>query len=834
MASLDSQIYISRDQIRTQIMEYIQFYLELENVDLTKSSFLSFMIDTLATLTSNLLFYQLSVHREFFMTKAQLPESILNLAAFLGYSPSAAKYATANVLLTIPLEFTDASVTFTLEENFQFKADDVQFETYYTTNVTVTNNSTASVQVNNSGRIYNLPVSIDTTSDEPEFSFVIPVRQKQVTTQETQLDANLQEYQFTDISVNFIGKFSSIEVWVKEPGSDPSDTGEQYTEFSSLYLMSSTDKGFVFRRTSTGGVLYFGNGIIGYQPTAGSTIISYITETDGVDGNVIAGSIKIGDRLYTQQGSPPVTQLVDYTVVNVSPASNGEDEESMEEIRQNSINSLTSLNRLVSEEDYLNSDVVIPDSPLGNSLPILKRSDLKVNEIQMYTTLDYGNDIVPTRNHFYPFDLSLTDSTRGTEFVIDSNSYYSMFDMTFDKINSSASYHYTIYEINTIPTLSRSWETNLYEIQINNLNVLKSASEVTFTLTYYSTETSPSPSGTVCTIIIPSTGGEYITTNTFGVDGGTFTYTFDPYTILPDGNVTYIFRLSNINGYISEYTSMVIVRQDLSSFMQSNAVIDSSTFIVYDIPVIEKEFYDAVDKPSFELQTLQTLLQSTDLIEYRMITDFVNVKFSNTHGLMRNMQLNKVTATEVLDIGLSSVPVGPNLSDRYIATGYEGGDWDGKYNMIVTCVNTAPVTWSFLTPRMDDTIHIVSKGVNYVYGYNGWIDPSYNIPLDIELEVAKDEFSGILDAELSNSIKTELLSAFTSRFGIHATIYRSEIVDTVQSISGVSHCKVIQPATSIFFNTVIDDLDQDDLLEYSPEYLYFTSSSIIIRFTEIL
>ena len=74
--TLSNQVYISRDNIRNQIIEYMQYYLEIENVDLIKSSFLSFLVDTLATLTSNIIFYSSSSYKEFFLTTAQLPESI--------------------------------------------------------------------------------------------------------------------------------------------------------------------------------------------------------------------------------------------------------------------------------------------------------------------------------------------------------------------------------------------------------------------------------------------------------------------------------------------------------------------------------------------------------------------------------------------------------------------------------------------------------------------------------------------------------------------------------------------------------------------------------------
>ena len=104
---ISTEIKLSRDGIRDQITEYVKNYLELENVDLTKSSFLSFIIDIISTLTGNLMFYQVSTYKEFFLTKAQLPESILNLSAFLGYNTKEARYATANILITIPLTFQD-------------------------------------------------------------------------------------------------------------------------------------------------------------------------------------------------------------------------------------------------------------------------------------------------------------------------------------------------------------------------------------------------------------------------------------------------------------------------------------------------------------------------------------------------------------------------------------------------------------------------------------------------------------------------------------------------------------------------------------------------------
>jgi len=830
--SLDNQIYISRDKIRTQVIEKLQEYLELENVDLVKSSFLSFIIDTISTMTSNLLFYQTSVHREFFLTKAQLSESVLNLASFLGYTPQTASYSTVDVLITIPFGFADSNTTFSIPESFQFKAGEVIFEPYYDTTITVTNNSAVNVQVNDDGRIYNMPVNIDTTANN-EFSFILPLKQYKTTTQEFQLDADLQLYQFSEINVPFDGKISDIEVHVKEPGADPSDSGRLYSQFNSLYLMSSTDYGYVYRRTNEGCTVYFGNGLIGMQPTAGSTIIVDIIETEGAEGNIIAGSITEGDRIYTQQGG--VTQIVNYTVTNVSPAVGGDDEEDLEDTRKNAISNLTSLNRLVSEDDYQNIDVVVPESPLGsNSIPVLKRSDVKTNEIQLYTTLQYDSDIVPMRNCWFDSTASISYIPRGEVVNIDSEDYYTIFDMTLDNRNSAAYYHYIMYEIDTIPVLVQSWSSNPYEIHGNNLNVTKVGNSAVFSFSYYSTESDYN----LCDCemgMVSSDGVTYTMTNNPGTDGGTFDVTITPYTALPDGNVDYFFRISNPSGLIAEYSASLVFRQDLREFMLSNTVVDSTADIVtiYDVPVVQKEFYDSIVQKDFELLVLQKMLQSMDFVNYRMLTDFTNVKFTNTTGKLKLMKLNVPTKSSVIDIGISSIPTMPSVGDAYIVTGYEGGEWADHRNDIAICDDATAVTWAYLTPRMDETIYVQNKDTNYIFTGSGWgwISPEYNIPLDISLEVVR-AIDAPLDAELMQSIKDALIDTFESRFGSNIYLYRSEIIDVVQEVEGVNHCRLIKPESNIFFNADLRELTQQQLLEYAPDYVYFTEDTITIKLLE--
>ncbi len=824
-SSISSQIFSSRDQIRTQIIELTQQYLELENVDLTKTSFLSFIVNLFATLTSNLLFYNTSVYKEFFLTKAVLPESILNLAAFIGYTPSEAEYAHTNILLTFPLSFDDSDATFTIPEDSEFyTSSELKFSTYYSTEVNVNNNTYASVVVTEGNKIYNLPVSIDTTTNM-EFSFLLPVRQYKTSVQQFQIDDDTQEFQFVIIDVSVDAKIAGIEVEVREPGDI---SWRIYEQFDSVYLMSNLDYGYVYRRTSDGIRLYFGNGLIGIQPSPGSTVQVTIVETEGADGNVISGTIVNGPRVYLTHSVTGQRQIIDYDIVNTSSATGGEDEEDIEEIRRNSIINLTALNRLVSESDYKSTDVIIPDFPIQpNSTPVLKRSDIKVNEISTFTSLDYNNEVVPTRNATYDISSSVTYIPRDTIIQVDGIDYITLFDMNVDYINGSAYYTYIMDEITLVPTLVRSYGV-VYNISATKLNIQRVSDTAQFTLDYFTDEDDYSTAS--CEMKILETGSVYDMVNNPVTK--TFEYTFDPYTLLKDGDINALFTISNSTQQVCDYSAGFIFRQPLDDFMLSNVISDSTTYIstIYDIPVVDKSYYDSIDKESFELLVLQKMMENTSFSEYRMLTDFANIKFTNTTGVMRNMQLNVTDKPSVIDI-ISSPPVYPttlNKGDRYIVGTNPTGDFIGHTNDIAQCTDATNVTWYFISPITDDIVYIENKGYKYIYAITGWTIPAYTIPLKIELEVfRRGDYSGT-DTDLSNTIKTTVVEAFQDRFGSNIAIYRSEITDVVQGVVGVDHLRLTNPKSSVFFNFNIQDFTDEELMSYGPEYVYFTEDDISI------
>lgn len=825
--TLSSQIYSSKDQIVNQITEHLRTYLELENVTLVKGSFLSFIVEVLSILTSNLIFYESSTYNEFFLTKAKLAETVHDLAANLGYNSAEATYSQANVLVTVPLTFTSADVDIAITEDFKFKAQSIPFVTYYSTAINIVNNNQVSVTVTDGSKIYNLPTIIDTTGSEPQFRFILPVRQYENNIQEFQIDEDLQTFQFTHIDVPLSGKVSTMTVEVRDPGGASWQT---YTEFTSTYLMSSDDYGYVSRRTNEGRRLYFGNGLIGIQPIPGSTVRVTIQETLGLNGNVIAGTITSGQRLYTTDGT--VTKSVNYTVTNTSPSTGGTDEESLEDIKQNAIDNLTSLSRLVSENDYVNADVVMPNSPItSSSKPVLKRSDVRVNEVQLYVNLLYGDEIVPMRNANKSYSLDTTYIPRGSVVTVESENYYTLFDISIDTTaNNAAYYTYIMNVISQVPTLVRSYDPPLnqqpYVIPLGNLVVTRVGNGATFEMAYTSSE-SDSASST-CQMQILSSGATYDMTN--NIELLKFVLDIPDYTTLPADEQTYYFTTSDPSAnQVARYSNTFTFRESLNSFMLSNISSDATSVTVYDIPVVKASYYDSTSivQADFETQVLQSMLDNMDFKNYRMLTDFVNLKFTNTTGTMKNMIYNKVTKLPVTDI--SDLPASPNVGDRYIVAECDSTYGITYKNQIAQCTDATNVTWSFTVPTSNDIIYVTNKDYRYLYTGKNWILPIYDIPLQLSLEVFKEDTYDGSDVDLAALVRATIISEFTSRFGSNAEIHRSEVITTVQDIGGVAYCVLISPESDIYFNFDLEDLTEEQLLRYGPEYVYFTANSIAVR-----
>lgn len=825
LTSLSSQVNLSRDQIRTQLIEYLRTHLELDNVDLTKSSFLSYLINLFSTLTSNLLFYQSSVYQEFFLTKAQLPESVLNLAAFLGYTPQTAKPSQVNLLITIPFGFETSDVTFTFNQGFQFFAENINFILPYDVRINVKNNSQVSATVIEQKELEtgtttirrDIPVNIDT--EDQTFSILVTAEQVTEVVDEYQIDTDLKVFQFTDINVPIEGKLSELDVEVKSPDSD---SWTQYDYYSSLYLMDDETYGYTYQRTEEGVRVFFGNNLLGVQPPPGSTVRITKRTTAGVDGNVIPGSVTSGERKYVLEAGQ--RRPLNYSVVNPYAALGGADEESLEQIRNSAITNLVSMRRLVSKYDYENfgdsammNEVTEAIPYIDNMFPVLKRSDVKSNEISLFFSFLFNNELVKARSIYTEFPNTTTRVDSGTILDFDGEQYYCLYNLYFDYMNKAVDYEYVVKDTNVTPSLIRTYDLTDYDITATNLNVERVQDVIDFNLSYQSSE--PDFDECTCEMFIRELGETYQMIN----DGYDKEFTVSvPFDDIPSGDFTYRFVITSPDGrLISEYSSNMTLIWDASGYMRSQLteVNDSTSVIVYDIPVIEKEYYDSVNKEDFESNIEQSIIFLSDqLDQYRMITDFLNMKLVNTHGKVYRMLDNDVNLRGVIDI-VESLPSNPDTGDRYILE---------ETNEIVECTSAAEPLFVYFTPSTNDFVYIFNREAKYVFSGHDWIYPVYDMPLQIKIEVGQP-IGATTDAEaLISQVKEKLISDFSDRFGPNINIYRSEIIRSVQELETVQTCTLYTPESDIIIETETRYITQQELIRYVPDYIYFTKDSITV------
>lgn len=873
MFGLDTKavdILTSREGIRSQLVEYAKSYLELENVDLYKTSFVSYIINTLSILAANQLYYTSSIYREFFLTEAQMAESIYNLARWIGYNPEEASPASANIMLTIPLTFKDNDVSFVIPSDYIVKAGDIP---YTISNSVVVNadmpnirsevelmrSQGTAVQVLENKSVtarspsgYQYPVVIDSSNNTA--SFLVPFKQYETVEFNFQVPSDLEFYQFWSFKIEYDGMPWQVEVYEevsgRQPGSGDDVTYEKLdqAENNTLYTMTETEKKYVYITSVNSMEIFFGNGVIGKQPTAGHKIKVILYLTKGEDGRVISSTLTDPDRLYykyidsgtgTQKTLP-----IKITTTNPAPAEGGTNIPSTSTIKSRAIANLRSKKRFVSEDDYNDIEEIVPNTPLSDSKPILKRSDIKVNEIMMFTKLKFQDEICPTRNVVLTADsTSIINSyiPSGTVTAINNEQYETMFDMRIDNLTQVAEYEYTVNEIDVTPSLESSSDYARYcyivipSITVTNptgrnIDITCNVSNVQDEV--YDFECSMKTGWDSKTYAMAT---EYDTESPPNIVS--FYYRYSDYLDISPGSQRFTFYITGMvpkeriagatqdeRKTIATYQANCLIRKDLSDYMMS--IITDMTSI-HNVPVIKSSYLEEVDRPLFELVTIQSLINNINMNSKRMLTDFINVKFCNTTGIIDNMQYNSTTIDDVISKSLIDVPDDPEEGDRYIVNGTESLEWANHKNKIAQYRSTG--SWTFTSPSTGNFVYIVDEGLKYYWiGYE-WFLPRFNIPLQLDARITKDSSYPISSSSLIENIRSELLNEFSTSFGLDVNIDRSRIIRTIRSVNGVLYVDLIKPKCDIRFKYEIpNELTQDELLDYTPCLICFTSDSISI------
>lgn len=886
------EIFSSRDNIRNQLIEYTKSYLELENLTLSSTDYLSYLINILSVLTANLMYYSSSTYREMFLTKALQRESVLNLSAMIGYKPPWATASTTSVLVGIPLKFT-SSVSFSIPEGQKYYAGNIVFAQDNPIQIEVPRDQNGNIisvsvteELDTLTVIETLPVGgsralkweLTTVEGVPTLYFKASVTQQTSQTIEFTVP-ELKSYEFYTLPITFEGQLSEIEEVISS----------EWSEANSMFLIPYGTKGYVYRSTNTGGKLFFGNNIIGTQPPTGVLNTIKLATTDGASGNVISGSINRTDTLYVKDydtrgnsvdpsnGKKYIMRPVNPSVVNFEPATGGSDFPTMDEIRTAAINSLVSRSRLVSAYDYNNIKNIVTDLPTNHTISILKRSDLKNNEITIFTDLIFEETVVPTRNAVWTLDS--TNGDLSTQYIystdtieIDGVDYYSMFNIAVRPSVEECEYFYLTDTIEVANVLSRTKEGiteilpsySIFDVvttdSTTGTTLPISSQRLDITL-YYNVLVEDADEDLQCILETAWDGKVYNMVKDTDSEGTSIFKIPSNNPLLlsnvPEMTQTYLFKMyyliddPNNPGstivdlpYLNESQIQVLIKQTLDEYMYSQVSVDTtgsvSTIRVYDVPVIKKSYYDSVDASNFALSVYHKVLQ-LDVTQYRMMTDFLNLKFSDTTGIMDNMKHNKTTKDSVLSINphytLAQLAASGSDGDRYLVTEStcsQGNPWAADpYNkdggFIAEYVSSTG-GWIFEKLSINDIIYVSSLSDKVIYNGAEAVIPVTTIPFSIHIIVWRNTSTAYTIDTIIKNVKDNLINNLYTSFGFDKDIYRSDILKIVQSTPGVLNSQVVEPKHDIFFDYDIrEDLTQQELLEYSPQLIWFDSTTITVE-----
>jgi len=634
-------VFTSFDQIRKNITDNLLQQLGLSETDLHRGTYIAYLIDIISHLTANVLFFSSMNYRESFMTLAQLPESVYALAAFLGYKPTIAIPPSVNVLFTIPLDFKNA-IDIVLDPGLKLYASDIIYELRNRVDISldpVNGNYNVIVTDPVLDSKYALPYSIVNNT----ISFTTIADQK--TTQEFDFvtPSDIKVYEFTNYNISFLDQLAGIDVYVN---------GELWTEFDSMYLMRPLDKGYVVRLNEQGATVYFGNGIFGQQLPKNVPLKIIITTTKGTDGAVVSKAINACDKVYYQDTSGK--KVVKLSVTNLNASTSGQDIENVNEVRRNALIHIQALNRIVSNVDYENIGA-ISNLPIDVSYPILKRSDLKCNEVTVYTIIRYNQEVVPTRT-IPTQELDLKDWTYQpyTPIQFQDYDYYCPFEITPDLDTKFVYYTYYVRHID-LKFTAHNIDLSKYSIVPTRCDLKTNfeASTVDVVVDYtISTHDNIDNYKPVLTISREDISHSY----TPEVDNTNSCFKLSiPLSDIPYSKLELQLQIfDQDNNLVGTWTSYAIIKQRLDEVLFSNFTWTDEVLkkgIIHEIPVIAKEWYDNLDEDErvqFEQTILQNFIDGLSTRVYRTLNSSLNIKFADTWGtviIQKQLELEQSSST---------------------------------------------------------------------------------------------------------------------------------------------------------------------------------------------
>ena len=305
------------DGIKDNLKEYLKTQDQFKDYNFEGSG-LSVLLDVLAYNTHyNALYTNLAVN-EMFLDSASKRDSVVSIAKMLGYLPRSAKCAKATVNIRIVATGLTPPPFVTLPAGTSFVTT-IDQNTYLFYN----RESYSSALI---GGAYTFNGVVLTEGKPLEYRFV---------------------YEDT---LRFVIPNNDVDIDTLSVRVQESSTGA-FTTYNYSNKITSVEKdtrAYFLKEVEDGKYeIYFGDGIIGYKPSSGNTVlINYVKSSKAVAN---------GASTFNMQGS--TANLGTVTITTTSPAVGGADPESIASIKANAPVNYSAQNRAVTAEDY---KVILP------------------------------------------------------------------------------------------------------------------------------------------------------------------------------------------------------------------------------------------------------------------------------------------------------------------------------------------------------------------------------------------------------------------------------------------------------------------------------------------
>lgn len=313
------------DAIKQNLKNYLKAQSEFTDYDFEGSG-LSILLDILAYNTHYNAFYANMALNELFLDTAVKRESVVSLAKMLNYTPRSIRAASAKLNLTVNgVVGSPSSLAINRYTPFTTSINGSSFTFYNTEPQTI--NPVAGVYSFENLDVFEGTYVVNKftvgSTPGPNEKFEIPNENVDSTT----IRVTVQDTSISTVSTTFTLFAGDIT---------------QVTDESNIYYIDQNVRGLY--------EIYFGDGVLGAKLSTGNQITIEYLVTSGPAANVsdkITQSFSIAGAVFDG-----ITSYTNVTVTTAVKSTDGENAETIDEIRFNAPKTATAQNRLVSKYDY--------------------------------------------------------------------------------------------------------------------------------------------------------------------------------------------------------------------------------------------------------------------------------------------------------------------------------------------------------------------------------------------------------------------------------------------------------------------------------------------------